>query len=74
MSALTLSAPKVVTPAVVVTSVNVERIVDLPKQRIVRAFLKELQQPLVLWSDEAYDAIGNWTQEQAEARILEILG
>lgn len=28
---------------------------------------------LVLWEGEAYDAIGQWTDEQAEARIKELL-
>ena len=70
---LTLGAPKTVTPAVTITTATVERLVDLPNQKIVRAFIKELPQPLVLWSDAAYDSIGNWTQEQANARILALL-
>lgn len=28
---------------------------------------------LVLWQGAAYIAIGNWTQEQANARILELI-
>ena len=28
---------------------------------------------LVLWEGEAYDAIGQWTDEQAEERIKELL-
>lgn len=28
---------------------------------------------LVLWEGEEYDAIGQWTDEQAEARIKELL-
>jgi hypothetical protein len=28
---------------------------------------------LVLWEGEAYDAIGQWTDEQAEQRIKELL-
>jgi hypothetical protein len=28
---------------------------------------------LVLWEGEAYDAIGQWTDEQAEQRIIELL-
>jgi hypothetical protein len=27
----------------------------------------------VLWSGAAYDSIGNWTQEQADARVLELI-
>lgn len=32
-----------------------------------------VQQVLTLWQGAAYIAIGNWTQEQANARILEII-
>ena len=30
--------------------------------------------PLVLWHGEAYDAAGDYTQAQVEARVLELLG
>lgn len=30
--------------------------------------------PLVLWSGEEYDNIGDYTQAQAEHRVLELLG
>ena len=70
---LTLGAPKTVTPAVVITTATVERLVDLPNQQIVRAFIKELPQPLVLWAGADYVTIGNWTQDQANARILALL-
>ena len=69
-----LAEPKVITPAVVISALTVDRIVDLPEKRIIRAFIRELPQPLVLWSGDAYDAIGDWTQVQANARILELLG
>ncbi len=32
-----------------------------------------IKQILVLWEGEEYDAIGQWTDEQAEARIKELL-
>ena len=32
-----------------------------------------VQQVITLWQGESYIAIGNWTQEQANARILEII-
>ena len=28
---------------------------------------------LILWKDAEYDSIGDWTQAQAEARIIEVL-
>lgn len=33
-----------------------------------------IPQPLLLWKGAAYDAAGDYTQAQAEARILELLG
>ena len=30
--------------------------------------------PLLLWSGENYDTIGDYTQEQLENRVLEVLG
>jgi hypothetical protein len=32
-----------------------------------------ITQSLVLWEGDEYDAIGQWTDEQAEARIRELL-
>ena len=29
---------------------------------------------LMLWEGEAYKAIGDWTQAQAESRVMELLG
>lgn len=29
---------------------------------------------IVLWSEEAYDSLGDYTRKDAEARLLEILG
>ncbi len=31
-------------------------------------------QPIVLWAGAAYDAAGDYTQAQVEARVLELLG
>ena len=67
---ITLPSATVVTPAVSITTVTVDRIVDLPSQKIVRAFVREISRPLVLWEGEAYDAAGDWTQSQANAQIL----
>jgi len=35
--------------------------------------INELQQVLVLWQGQAYIDIGDWTQAQADARILELI-
>ena len=70
---ITLPNPKQIVAPVIISEVTVERIVDLPKQKKVRAFVSELNAPLTLWEDEAYDQIGQWSDTQAEARILELL-
>jgi len=70
---LELKAPKTTVPATVVSALTIERIIDMPGQKIVRAFARELPSPVVLWQGDAYDKIGNWTQDQANARILELL-
>lgn len=47
---------------------------DRPTHRFVIARVHSALKPIVLWQGAAYDAIGDWTQAQAEARILELLG
>lgn len=73
---ITLSKPleAVVQTTQQITTVTVERYVDLPSQKIVRAFVTELNRPVELWVGDEYDAIGDWTAEQAEARVIEVLG
>jgi hypothetical protein len=55
-----------------VTTLTVARIVDLPKKKVVRAFVEELDEPVVLWEGAAYDAIGQWTDANVEARLTEL--
>jgi len=55
-----------------VSTLTVNRVVDLPKQKVVRCFLEELEQPIVLWKDEAYDAIGQWTDTDVTNRLNEL--
>jgi len=73
MKTITLDSPKEIKAAVIVSTLTIDRIVDLPNARIVRAFVKELPNPLVLWEKDVYDQIGNWTDVDAEARIKELL-
>lgn len=49
-------------------------IVDNPKRKIVSVRIFGLPSSLVLWSNEAYDSAGDYTQTQLEARINELLG
>lgn len=49
-------------------------IIDSERLRTVRVQLRPFMKPLTLWEGDAYDAAGDYTQAQAEARILEVLG
>jgi hypothetical protein len=49
-------------------------IVDVQKSKKCFAQSAPFYKTLTLWEDEAYDAIGEYTQAQAEARFLELLG
>ena len=55
-----------------VSTLTVNRIVDLPKQKVVRCFIEELEDPIVLWKGDAYDAIGQWTDTDVAERLIEI--
>ena len=55
-----------------VTTLTVNRIVDLPKKKMVRAFVEELDEPVVLWEAASYDAIGQWTDTDVQARLTEL--
>jgi len=52
--------------------VTIEEVTDNAERKVVRAFTRELGQ-LVLWEGEAYDAIGQWTDADVQARVLELL-
>ena len=55
-----------------VSTLTVIRMVDLPKKKVVRAFVEEIDGPIVLWEGAAYDAIGQWTDAHVEARLTEL--
>ena len=52
-----------------ITKLTVARVVDLPKQKVVRCFVEELEEAIVLWEGAAYDAAGQWTDADVEARL-----
>ena len=59
-----------------VSEVNVASISDNCVDTVVATILVipgTMPLKLVLWEGAAYTAIGNWTQAQAEARIIELL-
>jgi hypothetical protein len=55
-----------------VSTLTVVRMVDLPKKKVVRAFVEEIDGPIVLWEGAAYDAIGQWTDANVQARLTEL--
>lgn len=49
-------------------------LIDNSSYKSCTAQIRPCPVPLVLWEKDAYDAVGDYTQAQAEARILELLG
>lgn len=70
---ITLNAPKTITvktaKTITVTTLTLERVIDLPAKKIVKAWIKELNAPVVLWEGAAYDSIGQWTDSDVTARL-----
>jgi hypothetical protein len=73
---ITLNSPKKIVlqeeKSKTVSTLTVNRVVDLPKQKIVRCFIEELDDAIVLWEGAAYDAAGQWTDADVEARLTEL--
>jgi len=72
---VTLSSPKVIKeiPAyqLSVSEIEIEYFVDSPSEKIVEAYTKQIG-TIVLWEGDAYDAIGDWTNADVEAKIKDI--
>ena len=47
------------------------QLIEITDKKTILALTKE-RGPIVLWEDKAYDAIGQWTEEDAINRIKEI--
>jgi len=52
-----------------ITTLTIERVVDNPTQKFVRVFFKELNKPTTVWEGAAYDAAGQWTDSDLQAKI-----
>ena len=70
---ITLTNPKKVVlqeeKSKTISSLTINRVVDLPKQKMVRVFIEELDEPVVLWEGAAYEAAGQWTDADVIARL-----
>ena len=69
---ITLPAPLVITTARVTLPVN-PKVTYIDDGSRVGARIESLP-ALILWEGEDYKAVGDWTQAQAEARVMQILG
>ena len=73
---ITLNSPKKIDlqeeKSKTLSTLTVNRVVDLPKQKMVRCFIEELEEAIVLWEGAAYDAAGQWTDADVEARLTEL--
>ncbi len=58
---------------IILSSLDVT-IIDSSTRKSAVAQIRPCPQPLVLWTNEAYDAAGDYTQAQVESRVLELLG
>ena len=53
-------------------SLTIKRMVDFPNQKKVVVHIEEINGPVVLWEGEAYDAIGEWTNADVEAKLTQL--
>jgi hypothetical protein len=51
---------------------TVKRLVDFPEKKKVVAFIKEVNNPIILWEGAAYDTIGEWTSANVSERLSEL--
>ena len=54
-----------------IKEITIEEIVDNNSRKEVKAYTQELG-ILVLWTGDAYDAIGQWTDADVVARVKEL--
>lgn len=55
-------------------SLTIKRMVDFPEQKKVIVHIEELDQPVVLWEGDSYDAIGEWTNSDVQSKLAELYG
>lgn len=76
MENITLPSPKQVIVRAAetkqISQLEIDRMVDHPKQKKVVVHLKDYPSHIILWEGDAYDAIGQWTDENVKNRLLEI--
>jgi len=75
----TIKLPKEIEVVVVpqetvkLSTLTIERTVDLSAEKKVKVFIQELRQPITLWEGEEYDKIGQWTDVDVKDKLLSLL-
>lgn len=73
---ITLSTPKKVVlqeeQSKTISTITVQRVVDLPKQKVVKVFIAELDEPVILWEGAAYDDAGQWTDADVLSKLTQL--
>jgi hypothetical protein len=60
-------------PPITITELDV-MFLDFCLKKYVTAKILPCPKTITLWEGLEYDAVGDWTQKQAEERLMEILG
>ena len=60
-------------PPITISSIDYFVTYDNSARRAM-AIIKQVGRPIVLWQGDAYDAAGQFTDSEVEARLTEILG
>lgn len=55
------------------TSIQITSMVDNPAEKTITIKTNSILGTVVLWEGEAYDAIGQWTDENVKTRLIEII-
>jgi hypothetical protein len=55
-----------------ISKLTVNRVVDIPSQKVVKCFCEEINEPITLWEGSAYDTIGQWTDSDVQARLTDL--
>lgn len=53
----------------IIDKLTVRSLIDFPLQKKAVAQIRELNDPVVLWEGDAYDAIGQWTDTDVQNRL-----
>lgn len=73
---ITLNNPKIIVlepeKTLTLTQIVVTRLVDLPAQKQVRAFIEGIQGPIMLWEGDDYTNIGQWTDTDVTNKLNQL--